>query len=302
MKIDKTVLEKLYIDEKKKQREIAKILKVKMYEVQNALVKYEITRKKYKEIGIHKNAFKHWTKEQDEYLIKNFGVIGYAEIGNSKLIQKKGSAVKARAHKLGLGDPLLNDECVTKTFLAKALKTDAKTVDGWIKKHNLESTIKIVSLKRVITSIKLKDFWEWAEKNQNLIVWRKFTSGELGAEPKWTNKAREDYRKNIPRNNSKQWTNAEDTLLQSYYKMGKKYKEIAELMGRKENGVSRRLLVISVARNKKAWSEEDKAKLGNLIKKGFTTKQISKKLDRSIKSVEMGRTRFINKPKQALKL
>ena len=302
MKISMERLKKLYIEEGKTQKEIATALRIKPYEVRNAIVKYGLTRKDFKNIGIPKNHLKHWTKEQDEFLINNLGILSYEAIGSSKIIQKKATSVKFRVRDLKLGDPLLHGDFITKTFLARTLKTDIKVVAKWIEKFGLRAVKKVVALEREITSIKLDDFWKWAEQNKNLIQWNKFDEGDLGAEPNWTLKAREEYKKNTPKNNRKEWSNEEDTLLQSYYKLGKTYKQIGKLMGRTEHSVSRRLMDISVTRIQKFWSEEDKKNLEIFIQEGLTTKQIAKKLGRTIKSIEMGRTRFVNKPKQSLGL
>jgi plasmid maintenance system antidote protein VapI len=230
----------LYIKEKKSQKEIAEKLKLEPYDIQNALVKYGMSRKNYKGGIVPKNHLKHWTKEQDEFLLNNIGILGYEAIASSQIIQKKATSVKCRVRDLKLGDALLHADFITKTYLARTLEIDVKVVSRWIENHGLRSVKKVVALEKVVASINLDDFWKWAEQNKNLINWKKFKEGDLGAEPDWTLKAREDYRKNTPKNCNKEWSNEEDALLQSYYKLGKTYKEMAELMGRSQQSVSRR--------------------------------------------------------------
>jgi hypothetical protein len=104
MEISREILIKLYIEEKKSQKKIAAELNIKQYEVQNALVKHEISRKKYKENTTPKNHNKGWTEEQKEFLIDNFGKISYSAIADSKIIQKKPSAVQHMRRRLKLGD------------------------------------------------------------------------------------------------------------------------------------------------------------------------------------------------------
>lgn len=289
IQISKAELENLYNKQNLKQKEIAKLLGVKMYEVQNALVKYGITKK-----VVPKNHFKHWTKEQDEFLISKFGVFSYETIGKYKLIDKSAESVKARACKLKLGDPRFHDDFVTKTFLARSIKVDAKKVNYWIESCGLKSEIKKLTLKSFVTRIRLSDFWEWLEKNKDLMNWKKFESGAIGVEPKWTKEIREKYKKATPKNEGKEWTNELDGLLDSYYKLGKSIKEIADLLGRSESAIDGRLSVICAERRKKRWTREEEVKVKEMLKEGKGTYEISVKLKRPYKSVEMFRTRYIN--------
>lgn len=287
--ISKEQLKTLYIDKGMKQKEIADMHNVKIYQVQNALVKYKINKKTKP-----KNHLKHWTKEQDKYLIEKFGILSYESIGKSKIIQRTAESVRARAAKLELGDPRFCEDFISKTFLSNTIKADAKSVNDWIKNKGLKADKKILTLKVVITRIKLSNFWKWAKKHTYLINWNRFECEALGVEPKWAKKVREEYKKITPVNEGKEWTNEQDSLLDSLYRLGKTTKEIAKELGRSESGVDRRLSVICVERRKKRWTKEEELKVKKMLKEGKGTYEISIKLNRPYKSVEMFRTRYIN--------
>ncbi|WP_205003579.1 sigma-70 family RNA polymerase sigma factor [Scopulibacillus daqui] len=90
--------------------------------------------------------------------------------------------------------------------------------------------------------IKVEAFWEWAEKNKNLIDFRKIPKNILVPEPKWVDEQRRIDFKNRPSKRQRHWTSKEDDRLwQLFYIHQYTIKEIAEMMGRSKGSICGRI-------------------------------------------------------------
>lgn len=290
--ISKEQLKKLYIEERKTQKEVAEILEVKLSDVANAIHKYQLKKGKPQV----ENYNKPWTKEEEEYLMESFGIFSYKAI--AKHLKRTVGGVKKKIKTLKLGDPRLSDEFITQNALSKILKIDDKTIQEWRTYHKLKMKKKNIANNYFVWKIKISDFWKWAEKHHNLINWNKFKHSALGVEPKWTMKIRLEYDK--PKKNYIEWTKSEEALMISYYKAGISTKKIAENLGRTQGAIKTRLCNLGYKKvTPKSWTTGEIAKLKDLVKQGLTAKEISKSMDRTVRSVERAKSVYITKLENA---
>jgi hypothetical protein len=284
--IEKDILEKLYIQEDKKQREVAEILGVNLYEVQNSVSKYRLIKNKKSPINYQKT----WDSESVEYLIEKFGMFSYVTI--AKHLGRTVNGVKKKIKTLRLGDPRNNDECVSQNGLSKILKVDDKTIQMWKKYYKFKMCKKNLTNNQPMWRINITDFWKWAEKHKNFINWDKFTCGDLGAEPEWAMEERLNYNK--PKKNYREWTKKEESLMISYYKAGVCTKKIAENLHRTQGAIKTRLSTLKQRKViPKAWGTKEKDNLKELVKKGLTAKEIAVEMNRTVRSIERGKSVFI---------
>lgn len=294
IEIPKNTLKKLYLEEKKTQREIAKILNVSQSTVRNFIKKYEI----YKQ-G-EKNKFNNnvWKDNQIDYLITNYGRMSYEEISNCKIMQKTADAVRQYAQTvLKLGDPKHYDEYLTKTTILRKINISYALMNKYISEYGLKADKRKIAFKREYTLIKISDFWEWAEKHQDIILWNKFSEGALGIEPKWTIEARRNFRKNKKENHGIIFTNEDDKYIMSAYKAGISIKKIADTLKREECSINRRITFINIERTRNIdWTEEKKEELITLTKQGLKIREISKIMNIEYGKIKAARERYITKP------
>lgn len=171
-----------------------------------------------------------WTKGEEEILINNLGKMSYGAIG--KKVGKTAKAVRQKKVRMGLGDPKNALDYITVDYLSKNIGTNAYIIRRWGKENGLKITHNIIAYKQRVSRIKITDFWEWAEKNQELINWRGFENGNLGIEPEWTKEARKKYTRTRI-----QWNAEKERLLESYVNIGLSWEQIAENFKGTKNAV-----------------------------------------------------------------
>jgi hypothetical protein len=257
-------------------------------------------RKKVKVIVNHN---KRWTTEQENFLIDNFGKLSYETIAKSKVIQKTHLAVERKARSMNLGNPKDYDDSMTRNYFCKKIDIDPKTFNRWDKKFGLKTITKVVAIKQKIVTVKLTDFWEWSENHQNLINWNKFKEDALGVEPNWTKKARADYRKKYPEKHNISWTNEEDKMLMSYFKLGLPLAKIAKNMKKRRSAVDARLGKIYAERkHMHEWTLGELEVMKGYINQGLSIRQTAKKMNLSFYCIKGAVERYINKPNRKPKI
>lgn len=124
---------------------------------------------------------------------------------------------------------------------------------------------RIKSGKRTCIKIDLDDFWEWAEKNQDVITFKNFEKNALGIEPEWVDKKRAIDRK-TPQKKFTHWTKEEERLLISKAKSGRyNLFELSVEFNRSEAAIRMKLFNLGCRTTKKRevvkYSEEEKHKI-----------------------------------------
>lgn len=186
------------------------------------------------------NHQKKWTKEQTQTLLENIGStsISYVATRTGKTF----NAVIRKLERLGKSDLTYYSGRFRTYEFAEIIGVDPSTILSWIKEKGLPSKQFHKKGKRDVKRrhhyIDVDEFWEWAEKNKNLIHFKKIKEGVLIPEPDWFWEARENEEKSYK--HQMEWTIKEDKILLQLKAKGCTYKKIAEQLERSRNAVQRR--------------------------------------------------------------
>lgn len=227
---------------------------------------------------------KRWSKEEIDFLTTFWG--SYNLVKMSKKLNRTVDSVKVKSERLGLGGSLRSQDSITKADIKKICKVTDYTVEKWIASYGLKCTKKVLAKKRCFCLIKLKDFWEFAFNNNELIDFSKIEKNILGIEPVWV----DDFRKRDFRVKRKpyvkKWSESEIKEAIRLYKNGLSCKEISEKLDRSYHAVQIKLMRLGYKRRSHvAWRDEEMKIIKNLIEKGYTDYAIGKEIGRSSKSV-----------------
>lgn len=250
-----------------------------------------------------------WTREEKDFLIENWGVLSIPKIANK--LNRTENAVYIQKNKLKLGPFIDNGDYISASQLFKALGYPKDTLKKSIWKDNKFPIIMKQVKNRKIRCVKLKSFWVWAEKNQNLLDFSGYDQYSLGKEPKWVNEKRiKDRQKQ--KYVRRRWTQREDEYLIFLVNEFKyTYKELFEKINRTEDAIERRLADLNVSARpltitKKEWTKEEIDSLKDYILTGYDYNYISDKLSRGVGSIKsktyrICNTKNLNKAKEVLK-
>lgn len=186
-----------------------------------------------------------WRQHEVEYLSENWGKYKVSTL--AKQLQRPENGIVLKAKRLGLGPSNEGQGLINANQLSIALGVDRHCItDYWIAKCGLKAIRKATKESYKFWLIDIKDFWKWAEANQEKFDSRRFEYLTLGPEPGWMKtKRREDM--DMPAKRFQKWTPPEDERLRSLFKSGLyTYKQIGEMMGRSENSVQRRVARIDI--------------------------------------------------------
>lgn len=183
-----------------------------------------------------------WTEEDVIYLQERWGVKPVPYI--AKHLNKSIIAIRSMANRLGLGPWLTSGDYITLNQLWKTLglgNGNNYRQISWIQNRDFPVIYKKVNTK-TYQVVYIKDFWNWAKYNQDILDLSKLEPLSLGKEPKWVETKRlQDRQKNIyiTRDN---WTTYEDNKL---IDMLKSYRyttnQIATTLHRTEQAVTQRI-------------------------------------------------------------
>lgn len=284
MIIQKEILEELYFKQHKTQYEIAEMLKTTQGCVSANFVKY----------GFDFRG--KWTKEDIEYLEENFGLKSIKAL--ARKLNRSEDAVIIKAKRIGLGGITSTTNYINASQLADAIGADRKTVCRWINEKELKAKKTVLAKERTYWRITLKNFWDWAKEHQDCIKWSRFELNSLGKEPSWVEAARKkDLEK--PKRQDYKWTKEQDKMLKMYWNAEKKVKEIAEIMNRSVDAVSRRAARIGLSRRniELPWTNIEDEMLIDMKLKGMRDVDIAEELGRSHPSIAWRRRKLVKEGK-----
>lgn len=236
---------------------------------------------------------RNWTKEEIAYLEDNYGQLSYGTL--AKNLNRSYNGINVMARRLGLGAFLECGDYVTFHQLLIALGQGNSgygyKMISWVKNRDFPIHYKRVNENR-FRIVYIDEFWEWAEKNQDLLDFSKFEENILGAEPEWVKRKRKlDYKKSMKYRKTP-WMKKEDEELKRLVTKHKyTYDEISKKMGRTCGAVQKRLCDLGIqdkpikADNHNQWSEDDLHLLGELIKQGYNYDLIAEEIGRSSKAI-----------------
>jgi hypothetical protein len=157
---------------------------------------------------------KNWTIEEVNSLEESWGKYSLSTI--SKRLGRTEQAIKQKAFKLGLGNPVDNYGGFTLHALSKYLKVDYKRIINWVERYDFPVKTKKFTSEKRIQVVKEKDFWKWLEANKQMVDFSKIEPNSFGNEPDWFRAKRDaDYIKarKVKKSNESAWTKEEDNIL-----------------------------------------------------------------------------------------
>lgn len=235
---------------------------------------------------------RNWTKQEEAYLIENWGTISVGTI--AKNLNRSENAVIVRKCRLGLGKFLEGGEYITWNQLQIALcgkqTSSSYKMISWVRNRNFPIHTKRVN-NNSFKIVYLDEWWIWAEKNQDLLDFSKFEENILGEEPQWVKrKRRHDVEKSY-KYIMTPWTKVEDEKLIFFVKKQKyTYNDLSKMMRRTNGAIQRRLCDLGVkerpvkADNHTRWTDEALYKLEELIKSGYGYDLIAEEIGKSSKA------------------
>jgi hypothetical protein len=234
----------------------------------------------------------NWTKEEDSYLMDNWGKKSLGSI--AKNLNRSESGVKIKVVRLGLGAFLDAGEYISFNQLSIALgrgTASSYTITSWVKNRNFPLKYKTVNNCR-FRVVYLDDFWKWAEQNRTFIDFSKVEENILGAEPSWVKEQRKADQKKAAAYKLTPWTHAEDTELKRLLKKYRySYFDLSQKLGRTCGAIQRRICDLGLkerpikADNTIKWTPEELEQLASLIKSGTPYPLMSEVISKSEKAI-----------------
>lgn len=235
----------------------------------------------------------NWTEDEKKFLSENWGSLSIDAI--MKKLNRSRNAINIMVQRMGLGPFLINGDYVTWNQLLVTLGyahqgNSYKNV-SWIQKRNFP-----IHTKRVGTNsykiVYLNEFWDWAEKNRDLLDFSNFEENTLGEEPEWAKQKRKlDFEKNR-KYKTTPWTKLEDDkLLRLLQKQQYTYNDLSKMLNRTNGAIQRRVCDLGYkerpvkAPNHTKWTESDFSLLEKLIKEGFSYELMAEELGKSSKAI-----------------
>lgn len=230
---------------------------------------------------------KPYTQEEMDYIEDKFGTLSYKAI--AKHLGRSENAIFLKAQRMGLGNPTMSmADKLTIVSLAQAINKEYTEVVNW-EKYGLPVKKKRFRNKAVKV-IAIKDFWNWAYENMNMLDFTKIEKFAIGPEPDWVEEKRNaDYRKRfyIPFHHTTPWAKEEDALLEHLVKLGSTYPEIMKRIKRSQGAIKRRLLDLKIkerpirTNNHIKWTDEEIKCLVESIEKGISIEEIADTLGKT---------------------
>jgi transposase len=183
---------------------------------------------------------KNWKPNEIKFMHDNWGYMSVR--GIAKHIKRTPIAVTVKAKRVGLKGAYCSGSTLSARKVSNLLKVDIHTVtDYWAAKCGLKYKKTVMKFKRKMFLIEYEDLIEWLRKNCDKWDSRKIQKYMLGFEPEWLRDKRilDSFK---PKRKNCKYNRLEDQrLLMLFYKEGKSYREISEVMDRSIDSVERRL-------------------------------------------------------------
>ena len=232
---------------------------------------------------------KKWTEEDLEYLEESWGKMATQRIASN--LDRTYSGIVNKARLLNLGDPLTHMDGITISRLSKELGIDYHLIANWIDKYNFPAKKKRLAKERRVLYIGYADFWEWADKNRQMIDFSRFDKYALGVEPEWANEKRiADFNKKrlVPKPHNTPWTVGDiNKLIILAKEPDMTYPKMSKILQRTHGAIKRRLgmegikLRPSYLPNHNKYTEVENETLETMMHKGHSFIEIAFILDRS---------------------
>lgn len=237
-----------------------------------------------------KRSNKTWSKEEIEYLIDKYGTVSIKSI--AQRLGRSENAVIVKKNKLQLGAFLEAGDYITWNAFLSAIGSGngGYKVTSWIQNRGFPVHFKRVN-NNSFRIVYIDEFWEWAEKNKDILDFSTFEENMLGEEPEWAKlKRRYDVEKK-QKYIASPWTHAEDERL-AFLLSKNKYscQELSSMLRRTEGAIIRRISTLGLKDrplkndNTIKWLPEELDLMGELIKQGYDYEKIAEAVGKSSKA------------------
>lgn len=230
---------------------------------------------------------KKWTQEEIDYLTEKWGTVKINSIATK--LNRSEKAIILKAKKLKLGGCYQASGKLSANQVAKILNIDPHTItDYWISKCKLKATKKVL-MQQECYFIDLETLMKWLKTNEDKWDSRRVEIYALGTEPKWLKEKRKKDQ-DMPERRFHKWTKKEDDMLISYINVGKKHREIAEIINRSKDSVTRRVSRLKAQKllYKNAyvpWTEKEDKMLLKMDTQGKLDSEIAWELGRDLEHI-----------------
>lgn len=232
---------------------------------------------------------KKWTEAELEYLQDSWGKTKTEGIALN--LGRTYSSIINKARILGLGDPLTHMDGITISRLSKELGIDYHLVANWIEKYNFPAKKKRLAKERRILYVGYADFWEWADKNRQMIDFSRFNKYALGIEPAWANEKRiADFNKKrlVQKTHNTPWTSGDINKMISLAKEpDMTYPKMSKILQRTHGAIKTRMAMEGIKfrpsylPNHNKYTAGEIETLETMMHKGHSFIEIAFILDRS---------------------
>lgn len=181
---------------------------------------------------------KDWNNDDIDYLKEHIGVHKIPVIARS--MERSYESVRVKMTRLGLSKTKSQTGFLTMGELARHLKIERKTVQGWVDRHGLPCMKKVTRKCKRFYLISPSDFWDWANINKEKVQFSDIEPQTLLPEPEWVAEERQKDKEVVKKKPYKYWTTKEDQRLLELRNNGFTYSVIGEKMNRSSISVERR--------------------------------------------------------------
>lgn len=230
-----------------------------------------------------------WTEEELEYLEESWGKT--TTQGIAAKLDRTYSSIVNKARILRLGDPLTHMDGITISRLSKELGTHYRLIMNWVEKYDFPAKQKRLTKEKRVWYVGYAEFWEWAEKNRQMIDFSRFDKYALGKEPEWANEKRvADFNKKrlVPKPHNTPWSPGDiNKLLALAKEPDMTYPKMSKLLQRTHGAIKRRLGMEGIKFRPSYLPNHNKYTVGEIetletmMQKGHSFIEIAFILDRS---------------------
>lgn len=234
-----------------------------------------------------------WTEEEKAYVQDKWGEISISSM--SKKLNRSERSISNMRLQLKLGPFLDGGGYITFKQLLPilGLRSYTEGIKMLVKQKGLPIKEQQI-IKRKYKVVYYKDFWQWAETNQEAINWSKVRVGILGKEPDWVKYRRkiDGQTGTIITKSRELWTKEDDVYLTQLLKLHKYTSlELSQILGRTENAIYTRIYRLGLRempisdKTNVTWPEKDCRLLDEMIQQGYSYELISKRIGRSVTAI-----------------
>ena len=229
-----------------------------------------------------------WSTEELEYLEDSWGSVNLISI--AKKLNRSVAAVKLKAQRIGLGDPIKHYNGISISELSKVINIHYAILKNWESKYNFPVKYKKFTQEKKVRVIKYSDWWKWAEQNKQMIDFSRFERGDLGPEPSWVEEKRKaDQRLKIikPKPHNTPWSKEDISRLKYFVEKGFTYPEICDQLKRSHGAIKRKLNELGIKYrpqyldNHQPYKQQEIDYIMNGINKGLSFEEMARNLGRS---------------------